>query len=473
MNAGRARQGSSAGRRASLRIKINGKNASIKAGPYVKSVTYEDPASGDSDTLDLELHNVGMKWLKKWAPEHGDDVEAGVVFRGFGGKGKFIKNFGTFSVDSVKYKGNPISLTMGAISQPATTGFTVTKKSFTWKNASVHAIASKIAKRYGCKLYYKAEEIKLKSIEQNDQTDSDFLKDVCDKYSLKLKVFNNKIIVYNPSVYEKKKAVATLTRSSFLGDDWSYDSELAGYYLACEVSYTDSKANKDYKVRVGVGASVSATASKNATKKARSKKNKKTKKKSSATSKTKTKNTSGKATRQTDTVRCLYVSEECSSVADAKKKAVAKLNEANRAIETLSGTISVNRKIFSCSTIRIKGMGIIDGKYFVKKSTIKIDPSSGSTQALDLYKIPQRYTDDNKKTKKTKKKSGSYSVGDVVNFKGGTHYVSSYKGAKGLTAKAGPAKISKINKGSAHPYHLIHTDGRSNVYGWVDSGTFS
>ena len=36
------------------------------------------------------------------------------------------------------------------------------------------------------------------------------------------------------------------------------------------------------------------------------------------------------------------------------------------------------------------------------------------------------------------------------------------------------AKITIINKGSAHPYHLV-TEGwsRTHVWGWVDEGSFS
>lgn len=66
-----------------------------------------------------------------------------------------------------------------------------------------------------------------------------------------------------------------------------------------------------------------------------------------------------------------------------------------------------------------------------------------------------------------------YQVGDMVNFHGGIHYVSSYPGAKGYNARAGKAKITKKDgSGKAHPWHLIHSDSGSNVYGWVDDGTF-
>lgn len=82
--------------------------------------------------------------------------------------------------------------------------------------------------------------------------------------------------------------------------------------------------------------------------------------------------------------------------------------------------------------------------------------------------------------KPSKKKSGKKSggggeegrAGDVVTFKGGKHYVSS-NGSKGFSARAGKAKITKKVSSAKHPYHLIHMDSKSNVYGWVDEGTFS
>jgi len=66
-----------------------------------------------------------------------------------------------------------------------------------------------------------------------------------------------------------------------------------------------------------------------------------------------------------------------------------------------------------------------------------------------------------------------YKAGDIVHFHGGTHYVSSYPGSKGYAARAGQARITiRDGAGGAHPWHLIHTDGTSSVYGWVDDGTF-
>lgn len=64
-------------------------------------------------------------------------------------------------------------------------------------------------------------------------------------------------------------------------------------------------------------------------------------------------------------------------------------------------------------------------------------------------------------------------VGDVVNFKGNTHYTSSSIVGIGFRCRPGKATITAINSRGKHPYHLVKVPGQgSTVYGWVDSGTF-
>lgn len=63
---------------------------------------------------------------------------------------------------------------------------------------------------------------------------------------------------------------------------------------------------------------------------------------------------------------------------------------------------------------------------------------------------------------------GGYVIGDIVNFTGSRHYVSS-TGDTGYSCKPGIAKITRIAAGAKHPYHLIHVDDSTNVYGWVNA----
>lgn len=63
-------------------------------------------------------------------------------------------------------------------------------------------------------------------------------------------------------------------------------------------------------------------------------------------------------------------------------------------------------------------------------------------------------------------------VGDYVSFTGKTHYASS-NGDKAVSCKSGKAKITQIYAKGKHPYHLVHVDGGSTVYGWVDRDSFT
>lgn len=109
-------------------------------------------------------------------------------------------------------------------------------------------------------------------------------------------------------------------------------------------------------------------------------------------------------------------------------------------------------------------VGSVTGYYYV--TGIQHDASTLS-MTMNIEPAEKNAISKNKKTT-----SSSPKVGDVVDFKGDKHYVSS-TGTKYFSAKAGKAKITKINSSGKHPYHLIHTSSQSNVYGWVDEGTFS
>lgn len=111
----------------------------------------------------------------------------------------------------------------------------------------------------------------------------------------------------------------------------------------------------------------------------------------------------------------------------------------------------------------------ITSSYYYVKSIQHNAESYNMSMDLE-YAEPEEISGNSDNNGQEKK---AYQVGDIVNFHGGTHYVSSYSDAKGYSASAGKAKITiKNGLGKAHPWHLIHTDSGSNVYGWVDDGTF-
>lgn len=94
------------------------------------------------------------------------------------------------------------------------------------------------------------------------------------------------------------------------------------------------------------------------------------------------------------------------------------------------------------------------------------------TMSVELNLISEMSVEKPKEEVQEEKKD--YKQGDIVQFHGGKHYVSSTASSPASTnLKEGPAKITYTANGAAHPWHLVHTDGQTTVYGWVDDGTFS
>lgn len=162
----------------------------------------------------------------------------------------------------------------------------------------------------------------------------------------------------------------------------------------------------------------------------------------------------------------IYIRGKDDSVSDAQSAAQEIIDEKGQVREDITVQAPDIPFIRKGDLVHMT-VGTLKDYYYVKG--IRHDADSGS-MIMDLKKAVTEVIKNNQVTKK------SYNVGDIVYFKGGTHYVSSWPGAKGYPAKAGKARIhlgpNCKGNGKAHPWSLIHIDSSSNVYGWVDEGTF-
>lgn len=162
----------------------------------------------------------------------------------------------------------------------------------------------------------------------------------------------------------------------------------------------------------------------------------------------------------------IYIRGKDDSVSDAQSAAQEIIDEKGQVKEDITVQAPDIPFIRKGDLVHMT-VGTLKDYYYVKG--IRHDADSGSV-TMDLKKAVTEVIKNNQVTKK------SYNVGDIVYFKGGTHYVSSWPGAKGYPAKAGKARIhlgpNCKGNGKAHPWSLIHIDSSSNVYGWVDEGTF-
>lgn len=423
-------------RRAETDLHFNGKSVNTSLAPYLESFSYDDPATGASDTIAITIFNEEMKWLKDWLPKKGDRITAKINFKDWNQEGDDRKlDCGDFVLDSMKMNGGPLTSDIEGISLPTDTSIKTTNRTKTWKQTNVRQIGKEIAGRYHLQYTYDGPDHAIESLEQTDRSDSDFLYDLANKYGLGMKIYKSKLVLYGKNEYEAKKSVLTLKRTDFIDDDWEWTDTLEDTYTGGRCSYKSnnnkkkSKTNKEISVYIGDGENAPGA-------------------------------------------RTLKVSEQAANESDAIHLISAAVNNKNEKATTMTGSIWANPKMVSGIVITLKDFGKADGRYFVDDVKTTVTKSSGTKQSITLHRIQKKCKVPAKPAAAPAKKSG-YNVGDIVNFHGGTHYVSSYPGSRGYRAKAGKARITiKNGSGKAHPWHLIHVDGSSNVYGWVDDGTF-
>lgn len=336
-------------RKVAVNLKFNGKKAKASIVGYIKSLTYTDVASGSSDSLDITMHNVDMKWIKSWYPAKGDKISAKLEFKNWTAEGEDrTLSCGSFVLDTVKFSGGPLEATMQGLAIPSASSFKVRERTRTWKDVTIKQIAAEIAKRYKIGLNYAAPAIKIASIEQSKKTDSAFLYDLVNDYGLSMKVFRNKIIVFDKGTYEKKKAVANINRRDFVDDDWDYIDTLEGTYTGCRISYKSASQNEsELSTYVGL------------------------------------KSETAKGSR------ILHCNEQCSSLAEARRKAAAKVNQENEKATVLTGKIFWHPKVVAGVTVNIKDLGKADGKYYVDEVKV-VASDSATTQEITLHKIKSR-----------------------------------------------------------------------------------
>ena len=175
------------------------------------------------------------------------------------------------------------------------------------------------------------DPITLKSVEQSEETDCAFYMSLCDTYGLAMKVYAQKIVVYDREAYKKKDPVAKITEADL--KSWSWSKDMAGTYTGGEFAYTDPLTEMEIKVTVGEGTRI----------------------------------LSGKA----------------DSEADAEKKIQAAVDKANHGSTKISATIMGNAALVASQCVTVVGLGKLSGKYYIDSITHRIG-SSGYEMDLEM-----------------------------------------------------------------------------------------
>ena len=334
------------GRRVTPSLTFSRKNVDTILSDYLESVSYTDVASGSSDTLSIKLQNINEKWIGAWYPKKGNMVSGKLLFKNWANDGKTkALSCGSFILEEIKTEMRPKTITLSCLSAPLKESFKTRERNKTWEGVTLKQIAKEICKRYSLKLSYSGAEIKIDKLEQGE-ADSSFLMNLCDSYGFGMKIYRRKIVIYGIIAMEKKKAIATLSRSAFI--DATITDGIYGTYTGARVSYRPPDADTDISVYVGY------------------------------------KGEKAKGSR------VLKVNESCSSEAEARRKAASAVNKSNMKDTTLSGSLYPNPRICAGVCVRLDDtFGKLSGKYFIDKVTWEVG-SGATTQKIEAHKVKKK-----------------------------------------------------------------------------------
>lgn len=318
-------------------ILYNGNTADAYFTDAMTDFEYSD-STEESDAISITINDPNKLWSGSWMPINGDKIQATINLMNWDGSEQIQSiRCGDFIVDSFQISAPPQKLMIDGVSSPVNLDFKETKRTQTWEKVTIYLIAAEIAARYGLTLVYDtAQEVTLEREEQNEKTDSAYLKDLCNKYGLGLKIYASQIVIWSYEEYEAKEPILTIRPQMIQKLD--YKGSMQGTYTGVKVTYSDAKKDNTLETFVGQDG------------------------------------------------RILNVNEKAESIADAERIGKNALRKANQKEITLNLTIIPTIQIAASCTVRVEGFNKIDGRYFVMKVNHRISRKDYKMQ-LNMYRI--------------------------------------------------------------------------------------
>jgi len=201
-----------------------------------QNITFEDSAGTKSDRVVISLPPNTVR------PKPYAEIQLSL----FNSLGDVLK-CGTFYVQSVTRVNNK-SLTITA------TGVKFNqdqkkKKSYHYQNTKLSSIVNLVAKRLKCKVKFTAQDTKIESLYQTNESDINFLYRLAEEYNALFSIKNN--YVYFVSRLDNSLPVTIIDATKASNINITHSART--FYKSAEATYYNAKKAKNEKVKVGSG----------------------------------------------------------------------------------------------------------------------------------------------------------------------------------------------------------------------------
>lgn len=330
-----------------VKIIIAGKDVTRDLSPYLKSVSYEDVLSGETDTCELELHDVNRLFIADWFPKRGDTLELELIRESWQGDGQTEGlPLGLFEVDEITNSYPPSVAKIKGNSVPQNSKLRQMDVSKAWENVKLSQIAKEIADEAGAELFYDTQEDPtIKRAEMAELSCLAFLEKLCKDNGLALKVSDGKLIIFDEEKYEQQEPISTLDYDPSIIKNFSATATLTEIYKSCEVNYKDGKADEMYRAKFDAP--------------------------------------------DKEDGKTLRINQKVDNQAAADKLAKKKLRDKNKDEIKVNVTVIGRFDYLSGQVIKLTGHGFYNGNYLIERATHKV--SGGYEVTLELRKCLKGY----------------------------------------------------------------------------------
>lgn len=229
-------------RRIELQVFYEGKNITTYIQNDLISFSQSDSLN-EFDTLELSIQNREWVWIDSWAPLKGEKIEAWVTLYNWETPGVVEIYIGAFYIDEVSYSGPPDICNIRALSVDITSNLMDNKKNRVWEAVTLEKIARDIAKECNLELIFDVEfKFEYKRVEARLESYFNFLKRLGKEAGILVKLYNDKLILLEESLYEKKDPVLILNKTDL--KSYSFETDDTDRYAGCKISYYDSILGK-------------------------------------------------------------------------------------------------------------------------------------------------------------------------------------------------------------------------------------
>lgn len=318
-----------------------GKDITKDISKYLTQVSYTDNSSEQSDEMSFTVEDNNGLWRGDWFPSKGDTVELSI------GYDNELLDCGKFTVDEIELSGPPDTVTIRALAAAISSPLR-TKNSKAHEKQTLRQIAKGIADKYGYSIVATdgsgslLDNIRIDRVTQNRETDLAFMKRVGSDYGILFSVRDTKMVFSSMYDIENGQPVLEIDRTDMIR--YSFKDMSTKSYKKARVRHKNIATNENVKFIY-----------------------------------------EGDEDEQKESGDTLEVHTRAENPQQAEAKAKASLHKANSSGKEASFSVPGNPILVAGNNITITGLGNLDGKFHIKRSSHSIS-SSGYTTDVEIYK---------------------------------------------------------------------------------------